>query len=205
MVFNSASEVNIPPTLSPLQRYETWWKVLQRACECCLLLSWDPYALATLWENSEMWSIDHHFPLWAEEGISPPWAPRRAKIPSMHSLRFSFPPALCLKAWKYTHTSRGLLRDLTFPETCTLKPAFSSYHNSIWLPPSSDERHCLLADLWGTKDLGMRHSISLCFSQIPKYHIFLQLTWPSNYLTRTFASPWSEDVSKDNVQQWGVS
>lgn len=146
MVFNNASEVNIPPTLSLLQRYEIWWKVLERACECCLLLSWVPYALATLQGNSEMWSIDHRFLLWAEEGISPPCAPRGVKIPSLHSLGFPFPPALCLKAWKYTHTGRGLLRDLTFPEMCTLQPAFSSYHNSIWLPPSSDKRYCSLAD-----------------------------------------------------------
>lgn len=141
MVFNSATEVNIPPALPPLQRYEIWGKFLQRACECCLLLSWVPYILATLWGNSEMWSIDHRFPLWAEGEISPPWAPKRVEIPSMPSLGCPFSPALCLKAGKYTQVGRGLLWDLTFPEMCTLKPAFPSYHNSIHLPPSSGKRY----------------------------------------------------------------
>lgn len=93
------------------------------------------------WGNSEMWSIDHRFPLWAEGEISPPWAPRRLEIPSMPSLGCPFSPAQCLKAGKYTQTDRGLLWDLTFPEMCTLKPAFSSYHNSICLPPSSGKRY----------------------------------------------------------------
>lgn len=140
MVCNSTSEVNIPPALPP---QKDMWNLREIITKSLWVLP--PSELSSLYschtEETEMWSIDHRFPLWAEGEISPPWAPRRLEIPSMPSLGCPFSPALCLKAGKYTQADRGLLWDLTFPEMCTLKPAFSSYHNSIRLPPSSGKRY----------------------------------------------------------------
>lgn len=113
VVFSSASEVDIPLELSPLQRYEIRGTVSQKACQCCLL-AWVAGIHAALWGNSEMGSTDYHFLLCTEEKgeIFPFWSQRRVKIPSMTSLGCPFPSSFMSKGrgnipmWAETSSSR---------------------------------------------------------------------------------------------------
>ena len=155
-----------------------------------------------------MWSIKHNFPFYTkeEEDISSPLSTKKSENSLSASLRMPLSIQLYVyRQRKYAHGGRGL-RDPHLPrDLCPWRQHSSPTRISHvrQLPQPRDIGYC-----WITRHPRPRNKASHLPMLIPgtqASYTFPQLTWPSNYLSRIFANPWSEKVNKDSIKEWGVA
>lgn len=127
-----------------------------------------------------------------------PWAPRVKNLFNAF-LRMCLFPSLYVEKQEKCILSEISSQTLILPETWAQQPASSSHHNSraCQLPQSRYTDEC-----WITRHRRFRNKAShlpmlLPDTQTP--HLFLQVTRPSNYLTRTYCQLQSAKMTKENV------